>query len=221
MTKLNYSNYEDKNAKDSLSMNHREVLQENQVEMMPEQTHYDLSESKEDDDSGQFSEVAADPVEDICKCIEKVLNTIEFMGKCVTVVSIEKQRTKQIENEAKIQISESQEQTERIRIHEEEETKRLKIKCKNELQKQKTELEKLRSELKSKEISTILSHKEYMVRTNILHEALCEIMKTKDEVFQMLKECDEENVEMYLHKLQIADEQLVDIVKQVSNMKGV
>lgn len=56
--------------------------------------------------------------------IEKVLDTINNFSNCITMILIEKQRTKQIEIQAQVQIEESFQETNRIKIREEETTKR-------------------------------------------------------------------------------------------------
>lgn len=221
MAKMNYSKFKDKGS--VVSSDKAEAIPAEQVEIFPVQGHYDLYGKNTGSDLGQSIANAASPVAAICDCVKVALGTIEVISKCIAAVSIEKQRTEQIKAMYNAQIIESKEQTDRIKVQEKEETKRLKLTCENNLKLQKVELQKLGKELETNEKATLVSHKEYMANISILKKALEGIVDTKKEVYNLISQCDgdKETIEMHLHSLHVADEKLVEIAKQVSNLKGV
>lgn len=222
MAKLNYSKFKDMGT-EAIPANQVEVIPANSVEVLPAPNQYDVSTSNRGGGFGQSLANAASPVAAICDCVKAALGTVEVISKCVATVSIEKQRTEQVKAMYTVQIVKSKEKTARIKAHEKEETKRLKIKCENHLKLQKGKLQKLSMELESKEKSMILSHKVYMDKINMFQKVLDGIMDTKREVYLLINQCDEnkETTEMHLRSLHTADEQLVEIARQVSSMKGV
>ena len=225
---MNYSKFKDKgsnaltNKAETIPARNIEVIPADQVEILPAQGHYDLSGKNTGSGLGQSIANAASPVAAICDCVKVALGTIEVMSKCIAAVSIEKQRTEQVKAMYKAQIIESKEQTTRIKVQEKEETERLRITCENNLKLQKVELQKLGMELERKEKSMLLSHKEYMTNICIIQQALEGIMETKKEVYRLIRQCesDKETIEMHLHSLHKVDENLVEIAKQVSSLKG-
>lgn len=216
MAKLNYSKFKD-NETEVMPANQVEVIPASKVEILPAPNQYDVSTSNRGG-LGQSLANAANPVAAICDCIKVALETIEVISKCI---SIEKQRTEQVKAMYTAQMMESKEQTARIKAQEKEETKRLKITCENNLKLQKMELQKLSMELESKEKTMVLSHEEYMNKINILQKVVNGIEDTKREMLLLINRCDENKEIMeYLHSINVANEKLAEIAKQILSMKA-
>lgn len=205
---MNYSNFKEDEC---------EIIPAQSVEVLPVNTSYNLLNNSSHGNGQAFAN-AVSPVAAITNCISMSLDTI---SKCITAVSIEKQKTEQIKAKMNAKIIESKQQTERVEIHEKAETRRLIMSCEFNLKNQKLELEKLRDKYKFKTYKREVSHREYM-------ESLVQIEKTVDELMKttgflrnaFLQETDFSQKEACLRNLNQANIQLVEITKQLISAKG-
>ena len=190
MAKMNYAKFKEDDC---------EVISTESVEIIPNNTYYDLSERPA---NGQALANAVSPVAAFTDCINTALNVVTTISKCVAVVSIEKQRTEQYKAFMKTKIEESKQQTKRVEIHEREETKRLYMTCETEMKIKKLELEKLRDEYKSKRAERKFAHKEFVLQLDTLDRHVADLIKDKDLIRNaILEESDSAHIEIYFHAL--------------------
>lgn len=154
--------------------------------------------------------------------IEKVLDTINNFSNCITMILIEKQRTKQIEIQAQVQIEESFQETNRIKIREEETTKRFIAQCNTDLKRKKYELKALIIANNSKENILRIEHKEYMKQLNLLNKIVKSLLKDKNEVIYpyILNKINNNNEqEKILQELNNINNKLIEILKLITMLK--
>lgn len=212
MSKMNYSNFKEDGY---------EVIPAETVEVLPSKPPYDLSGSSSNGNAQALAN-AVSPTAAITNCIDNMLDVVSTISKCVAAVSIERQRTEQVRAAMKAKIADSKEQTERVRIHEKEETKRLIINCEADLKAEKLELEKLREQHKFESRNRKASHKEVMKQLEILEKQTDNIMKSTDSLRHViLNESDSPQIESYLHSLNVANEKLAMIAKEIAALKGI
>lgn len=210
MAKMNYSNFKEDEC---------EIIPTEAVEVLPN-TKYDLS-SKPADGTGQALASAVSPVAAITNCINVALDTISTISKCITVVSIEKQKTAQVKATMKAKIEVSKQETERVKIQEKEETKRLVASCEKDLKKKKLELEKLRYKYEYKSREREVSHNEYTETLDLLEKQVDDIMKDKELLRRIIVEdSDSLQIETILHSLNEANIKLVEISNQIVALRG-
>lgn len=209
MKKMNYSNFDEG----------VEVIPASSVEIMDIKQNSNLPTV-----SGQVGGTIANaisPVAAIAGVVNTALGTISDISKCFAMVSIEKQRTKQVEAQARVQIEESIQQTNRVRIQEKENTKRLVIQCKTDLANKEQELKMLRETNRSREAELNQNHKLYMEQLDDLNKIIENIMNDKNVIHQLIPDMvgDSQGLETLLHSLNDINTKLVDISKEIVELK--
>lgn len=209
MKKMNYSNFDD--GIEIIPANSAEIIdikQDNNLSTVSRQVGGNIASA--------ISSVAA-----IANVVNTALGTISDISKCIAMVSIEKQRTKQIEAQARIQIEESIQQTNRIRIQEKENTKRLIIQCKTDLAKKEQELKMLRETNRSREAELTQNHQLYMEQLDDLNKIVENIMNDKNVIHQLIPSVigDSQELETLLHSLNDINTKLVEISKEIVELK--
>jgi len=214
MAKMNYSNFKEDGY---------EIIPAESVEVLPISTSYNLSNNYSNKNGQTIANILnPNPVGIISNCINSALDTVSTIGKCITFISVEKQKTKQIKATMEAKIVESKQQTKRLKIHEEEETKRLIVNCESDLKLKKLELEKLRDEYKFKSGEREISHKKFAKVLDFLEKQVDDLIKDKDLLRNIiLEESDFSQIEIYLHSLNEANIKLIEISKQILSLKGI
>lgn len=210
MKKMNYSNFEDK----------VEIVPASSVEVVDVQRNESLPTSMEQARGGTIANELS-PVTIIESIVNTALGTITDISKCVAMVSIEKQRTKQVEAQVRTQIEESIQQTNRKKIQEKESTKRLIIQCKTDLLNKKYELKKLREENQSREVELSRNHRLYIEQLDDLNKIVENIMSDKNTILQIIPDVvgDSQGLETLLHSLNDINTKLVEISKEIVELK--
>lgn len=211
MAKMNYSNFQEDEC---------EIIPAEAVEVLPKSSAYDLSGRKYGN-NGQALANAVSPVAAIVDCINTLLDTTSTISKCITVVSVEKQKTAQVNAAMRAKIEESIQQTERVKVHEKEETKRLKISCKSDIEAKKLKLEKLRIEYQNKNNERRMTHEEYNKALDMLEKQVDDIMKDKDRIRQIMVQEDNSanQIEIYLQGLNDTNAKLVELSEKIVSLR--
>lgn len=154
--------------------------------------------------------------------IEKLLDTINNISNCITMISIEKQKTRQIEIQAQVQIEEFFQQTNRIKIQEEEYTKRFIAQCNTDLKQKEYELKKLCMTNKLKENKLKIKHKQYMEELNYLNKIVESLLNDKNKViypYILNKINDDDTQEKLLKEWNNINNNLIEISKAIVMLK--
>lgn len=210
MKKMNYSNYED----------NVEIIPGSSVEVLDTQRNENMPTSRPQSTGGSVAN-AINPVMAIASVVNTALGTISDISKCIAMVSVEKQRTKQVEAQARAQIEESIQQTNRIRIQEKENTKRLIIQCKTDLANKEYELKKLREENRFRQVELSQNHRLYIEQLNDLNKIVENVMGDKNVILQLIPDMvgDRRGLESLLHSLNDINTRLVEISKEIVELK--
>lgn len=210
MKKMNYSNYED----------NVEIIPGSSVEVLDTQRNENMPTSRPQSTGGSVAN-AINPVMAIASVVNTALGTISDISKCIAMVSVEKQRTKQVEAQARAQIEESIQQTNRIRIQEKENTKRLIIQCKTDLANKEYELKKLREENRFRQVELSQNHRLYIEQLNDLNKIVENVMGDKNVILQLIPDMvgDRQGLESLLHSLNDINTRLVEISKEIVELK--
>ncbi len=179
----------------------------------------------------KFPEITSPKQTGIGNAIETVFNPVvsvlnhaidifPSISQCIAAVSMEKQRTHQIEAQARAQIETARQETERVNIHETEETKRFALQCKAELKTKKQELEALREKYRFEEKNLWENHFEFSEIINTLNNTI-EILKyDKDEIHKRLHLIDDkESYETVFHELNDINSKIVELAKEVAALR--
>lgn len=209
MNKMNYSNFDD--SAEVVPANSAEIIDTKQISSLP-------TEGRQ---VGNPIANAISPVAAIASVANTTLGTISDISKCIVMVAIEKQRTKQVEAQAHVQIEESIQQTNRIRIQEKENMKRLLIQCKTDLAKKEQELKMLRETNRSRETEVNQNHRLYMEQLDDLNKIIENIMNDKNIIYRLISDMvgDSQGLETLLHSLNDINIKLVEISKEVVGLK--
>lgn len=209
MKKMNYSNYEDHDEQ-------IETIPSNSVEVLD--THPNMNFSSVSTQSGTDAIASAiNPVAAITSILNTAFGAITDIGKCIAIVAVEKEKTKQIEAAVRVQREEYIQQTNRIRIQEQEQTKRLLIQCKADIEAQKYELKKLCETNRSKEAEINLNHKLYMEQLDKIQKIIENVMKDKEIILRQVPNVinDSQKLEQILHSLNDTNIRLVELSKSI------
>ncbi len=166
---------------------------------------------------GNAIETAVNPVVSV---INRIIDIIPSISQCLAAVSMEKERTRQVEEWAKVQIEKEKQESKRVSIQETEETKRFALQCKTELKKKKQELEALREKyhIERKKISE--NHFEFSEIINTLNNTIEMLKCDKDEIYKILRSTDDqESYETVFHQLNDINSKIVEIAKEVSELR--
>lgn len=210
---MNYSNFEENEEK-------IETIPASSVEVLNTRPNISFPSATANSNSGSIAN-ALSPFAAVSSIINTALGTITDISKCISIVAVEREKTKQIEAACNAQIEESIQQTNRIRIQEQEQTNRLAIQCQADLQTQEYELKKLRETNRLKEIELNQNHKLYMEQLNELDKIIEKIIKGKDVILQLIpnsvnSSCALENL---LHHLNDTNVRLVELSKAIVELK--
>lgn len=208
MTKFNYSNYDN-------------TLESHEVIDITPQKNF-LTTNKQTN----FPVISRTPtiskINYSVTIIEKLLDTINNISNCITMISIEKQRTRQIEIQAQVQIEEFFQQTNRIKIQEEEYTKRFIAQCNTDLKQKEYELKKLCMTNKLKENKLKIKHKQYMEELNYLNKIVESLLNDKNKViypYILNKINDNDTQEKLLKEWNNINNNLIEISKAIVMLK--
>lgn len=209
MKKMNYSNFDDS----------VEVIPVSSVEIVDVKQNKSFSTV-----SGQASATIANtinPVVAITSVVNTVLSTISDITKCIAMVSIERQKTKQIEAQVRVQREEAIQRTNTIRIQEKENTKRFILQCKTDLEKKEQELKIIRENNRLKEYELKQDHKLYMEQLDNLNKIVENIMNDKNIICRLILERGDEGqgLETLLHFFNNINTKLVEISKEIVELK--
>lgn len=162
------------------------------------------------------------PVAAIESIVSGALSTISNIAQCITMVSVEKQRTKQIEAQARVQIGESIQQTERIRVQERETTRRFKIQCKASLRKMKQELEILRETNRSRERELSNNHEIDLKILDSLDRIVKTLVEENNGICQLILDMNgnDKDFEEILHLSGNNNNSLIEIAKEIVKVRG-
>ena len=162
------------------------------------------------------------PVAAIESIVSGALSTISNIAQCITMVSVEKQRTKQIEAQARVQIGESIQQTERIRVQERETTKRFEIQCKASLRKMKQELEILRETNRSRERELSNNHEIDLKILDSLDRIVKTLVEKNNGICQLILDMNgnDKDFEGILHLSGNTNNSLIEIAKKIVELRG-
>lgn len=154
-------------------------------------------------------------------CIARsALDTVLEISRCIATVSMEKQRTKQVKALANIQIEASKQQTERVRIEQREETTRYRMQCETALAQNRIELEKFVAECQQKDSERSYSHQEYMASLDKLEKRIdtvaLQLSKLNEEISL---EMDTEKMQVVFHHMEQLNATLVELSKQIVNLR--
>lgn len=213
MKKMNYSNYEENEEK-------IEMIPKSSVEVLDTRPNMNFpsvsTQSSIDSMANAISPVAA-----LTSILNTALGAITDIGKCVAIVAVEKEKTKQIEASARIQIEESIQQTNRIRIQEQEQTNRLIIQCKADLKAQEYELKKLCETNRSREVEINQNHKFYMEQLDNIQKIIENVMKDKEVILKQIPNVvnDPQRLEQLLHSLNDTNTSLVELSRSIIEIK--
>ncbi len=207
MKKMNYSNFED----------NVEIISSSSVDILDTQRNENMATSKMQSTGGSIAN-AINPVVAVASVVNTIISDI---SKCIAIVSIEKQRTKQVKAQARIQIEESIQQTNRIKIQETENTKRLIIQCRTDLANKKYELKKFCEENRFRESELIKNHRLYTEQLDELNKIVENLMDDKNVIFQLIPNMDGDSngLESLLHSLNDINTKLVEISKVIVELK--
>jgi|GEM_PF-4976397 hypothetical protein len=162
------------------------------------------------------------PVAAIESIVSGALSTISNIAQCITMVSVEKQRTKQIEAQARVQIGESIQQTERIRVQERETTRRFEIQCKASLRKMKQELEILRETNRSRERELSNNHEIDLKILDSLDRIVKTLVEENNGICQLILDMNgnDKDFEKILHLSGNSNNSLIEISKKIVEVRG-
>ena len=162
------------------------------------------------------------PVAAIESIVSGALSTISNIAQCITMVSVEKQRTKQIEAQARVQIGESIQQTERIRVQERETTRRFEIQCKASLRKRKQELEILRETNRSRERELSNNHEIDLKILDSLDRIVKTLVEENNGICQLILDMNgnDKDFEKILHLSGNSNNSLIEISKKIVEVRG-
>lgn len=156
----------------------------------------------------------------ILSLVEGALGTITEISRCAAAVSIEKQRTKQIQAQTDVQIEVSRQQTEQVRIQQKEETRRFEIQCKNELKSRELELKELRAKLQLQNDQRRDLHRTYMASLNTLEKAVAALISQSNALCGCLKESTGGDTQLVLlQNIDAVNTKLVELSKEIVRLR--
>lgn len=163
---------------------------------------------------------AAGALNPVVSLLNSAIGAFTDISKCIAVVSCEKQRTKQVRAQADAQIEESRQQTKRVQIQQTEETRRFAAQCEKEIEINRIELEKLQEELQDKDAERRISHQTYIASLDTLEKAITSVASRSDTLLQRLSlEADAETLQMILQSWDRSDTTLVELSKQIVELR--
>lgn len=207
MGSLNYSNFVDDGT---------QLVTTSPTEIV-EAAQYEILSVPSKNRSGEAFASAISPWAALSNTINSAVDLVSDISKCITLVSIEKQKTKQVEVKAYAEIEESRQKTKRVKIQEKEITNRLIIQCKENLAIREMELRRLREENRFREVELRMNHKFYSQQLDRLDECVKSMIKEKNILLQILqdKTNDKPQSESILSSLNQVNENLVKLLAQI------
>lgn len=162
-----------------------------------------------------------DPLEAL-NIVECVFSIATDLGNCILDAYKEKQETQRVKANAEVQIANAVEETERVRIQAELETTRILEECNARTEERKQELKILRENNRLKFAELKNDRKEFEKLLDSMGNIVQDIMKDKDIYRQLLlaSSDDPKKVEEYLSALNKANDKLVEVTIQISNIRN-
>lgn len=171
-----------------------------------------------EDNSRKELSISIDPKTTI---ITKALDTVNCISRCIAEVSIEKQRTKQVQAQSKAVIAAAKETTKQVYIQETEATKRVLAGYAAEVEKAKSELRKLERELKSVEKGHLLEHHKAMKILNTTVKTIEMFCEQSKQTFACIKEsCSDDERQTYIDLINKINENIVKLNQEMYKLKG-
>ena len=213
MGKMNFSTYED--STETVSVTPADIVDAGNT------SRHDISIPAAGMSVAGKAAAGAVPVMAVLSLVTSVLGVFSDIGNCIASVSVEKQRTKQIQAQADAHIRESIESTKRIKIQEKEATKRLIIECKAKIEEKKYELEKLYEDNRLREIELSMNHDEFMGILNILDKAIETIIQNVNMIRASLPDVntDKYELEKTIRLLDEKDSKLIELCKNIAELR--
>ena len=208
---FNFDDFEEERKDGALvPTNSTETLQPLPYDIIP------ASRSVDNVSLGQLAS-AASPATAIVSIIDTALGAISDISKCITVVSVEKQRTKQMQAQASAQIEESRQQTNRIIVQQREETKRYITQCKKELDEKRIEFEKMRVELKYQSNSMLDDHQRFLSQLDEISIGINSILRDKEIIHKLLAgtDLDAQRLSILLENLNNVNGRLIESLDKI------
>ena len=162
-----------------------------------------------------------DPLE-VLNIVERVFSIATDLGNCILDAYKENQKTQQVKANAEVQISNAVEETERVRIQAELETTRILEECHARTEERKQELKKLRENNRYRLAELKNDRKNFEKQLDGIGNIVQDIMKDKEMYRQLLlaSSDDSKKVEGYLSALNNANDKLVEVTIQISNLRN-
>lgn len=162
-----------------------------------------------------------DPLEAL-NIAERVFSIATDLGNCFLAAYKERQETQRVKANAEVQIANAVEETERVRIQAELETTRILEECNARTEERKQELKILRENNRLKFAELKNDRKEFEKQLDGIGNIVQDIMKDKEMYRQLLlaSSDDSKKVEGYLSALNNANDKLVEVSIQISNLRN-
>lgn len=166
--------------------------------------------------------VAFSPVAAIAGVCNTALTTISDISKCIALVSIEKQRTKQVIAQANAAIEESRQQTKRVTIQEKEQTNRLIIQCKTDLAKREQEIRELIQKNRLRETELRMNHELFMAQLDDVRKIIQSVIEEKNILMKCFIEVsvEQDNNENILSTIDNSNAKLVELAKTIMSLQN-
>lgn len=178
----------------------------------------DLPVAVPDDSSRNDLSISTDP---ITIMVSKALDTVNCISRCIAEVSIEKQRTKQVQAQSKAVIAAAKETTKQVYIQETEATKRVLAEYASKVEEAEIELKKLERELKSVEKGQLLEHHKAMKILNTTVKTIEMFCEQSKQIFLLILEsCTDDERQKYMDQINSINSNIVQLTQQMYELKG-
>lgn len=166
--------------------------------------------------------VAFSPVAAIAGVCDTALSTISDISKCIALVSIGKQRTKQVIAQANAAIEESRQQTKRVTIQEKEQTNRLIIQCKTDLAKREQEIRELIQKNRLRETELRMNHELFMAQLDNVRKIIQSVIEEKNILMKCFIEVnvEQDNNKNILSTIDNSNAKLVELAKTIMSLQN-
>lgn len=182
-----------------------------------ENTQYEILPASGKSRGAEAMASAINPYAGIVSIINSSLDLVSDISKCLTLISIEKQKTERVRIKAYAEIEEARQKTKRVKIQEKEATNRIIIQCEANVAAQKLELEKLREENRFREVELQKNHELYLQQLSKVDKCVESVIEQKNILLQSLQDriYDEPYFQGILSSLDKANKNLVEFSGQI------
>lgn len=223
MGAMNYSNFIDDDAQPvptssaSIESGHDTAYP---VEIVGD-TQYEFLPASGRNRNGEAIASAISPYAALVSIGNSLVDLTSDICKCITLVSIEKQKTERVKAKAYAEMEESRQKTNRVKIQEKEITERLIIQCKENLAEKQMQLQKLCEENRYREYELKKSHMLYQQQLERMDWVLQSIIKQKTAFLQQLPNIIDETskLKLILSSINDADQRLVEISAKIMELQ--